>query len=121
MSCLLAGGFGVRGVEGKIKAAKWARENNKPFLGEIHNYGKSHAGYMKIYRLMNMYSSGICLGFQAAVIEFARNQLEKRSAHSMEADVALQPEDAVVSPTHPIKYSALHCSLSSMCWHCLGD
>ena len=45
---LVPGGFGTRGIEGKIKAIKFARENKIPFLG-------------------------ICLGFQLAVIEFARN------------------------------------------------
>lgn len=44
---IVPGGFGTRGVEGKIEACKWCRENNKPFLG-------------------------ICLGLQVAVIEFAR-------------------------------------------------
>jgi CTP synthase (UTP-ammonia lyase) len=45
---LVPGGFGVRGTEGMISAAKWAREKRVPYLG-------------------------ICLGFQIAVIEFARN------------------------------------------------
>lgn len=44
---IVPGGFGKRGMEGKIKAAHWCRTNNKPYLG-------------------------ICLGFQAAVIEYAR-------------------------------------------------
>lgn len=44
----MPGGFGSRGMEGKIRACQWCRENKKPFLG-------------------------ICLGMQAAVIEFARN------------------------------------------------
>ena len=47
---LVAPGFGERGIEGKIKAVRYARENNIPFLG-------------------------ICLGMQMAVIEFARNVL----------------------------------------------
>ena len=46
---LIPGGFGSRGMEGKIRAAQYARENNIPFLG-------------------------ICLGLQCAVIEFARNR-----------------------------------------------
>lgn len=45
---LVPGGFGLRGTEGMILAAKWAREKKVPYLG-------------------------ICLGFQVAVIEFARN------------------------------------------------
>lgn len=47
---LVPGGFGLRGTEGMIAAAKWAREKKVPYLG-------------------------ICLGFQIAVIEFCRNVL----------------------------------------------
>lgn len=56
---LVPGGFGERGTEGKILTAKYARENKVPFLG-------------------------ICLGMQAAVIEYARNVLGNKSAHSTE-------------------------------------
>lgn len=56
---LIPGGFGDRGVEGKIKAIKYARENNVPFLG-------------------------LCLGLQCAVIEFARNACGITDAHSTE-------------------------------------
>ena len=56
---LVAPGFGHRGVEGKIIAVKYARENNLPFFG-------------------------ICLGMQMAVIEFARNILGLTKAHSTE-------------------------------------
>lgn len=56
---LVAPGFGDRGIEGKIIAAKYARENNIPFLG-------------------------ICLGLQCAIIEFARNVLGFENAHSSE-------------------------------------
>ncbi|NOZ86535.1 MAG: CTP synthase [Deltaproteobacteria bacterium] len=56
---LVPGGFGMRGVEGKIMAIKWARENKVPFFG-------------------------ICLGMQCAVIEFARNVLGLKDAHSAE-------------------------------------
>ncbi|MFA7230673.1 MAG: CTP synthase [Victivallaceae bacterium] len=56
---LVPGGFGDRGVSGKIKAIKYARENNVPFLG-------------------------ICLGMQCAVIEFARNVLGYSDADSTE-------------------------------------
>ncbi|MGE0636352.1 MAG: CTP synthase [Bacteroidia bacterium] len=56
---LVAPGFGDRGIEGKITAIKYARENNVPFLG-------------------------ICLGMQCAVIEFARNVLGYKDAHSSE-------------------------------------
>jgi CTP synthase len=58
---LVAPGFGHRGVEGKIVAVKYARENNLPFFG-------------------------ICLGMQMAVIEFARNVLGLKEAHSTEMD-----------------------------------
>jgi len=58
---LVAGGFGLRGVEGKINAIKYARENSIPFLG-------------------------ICLGMQLALVEFARNVLEIRDADSVEFD-----------------------------------
>ncbi|MCL4122490.1 UNVERIFIED_CONTAM: hypothetical protein GTU68_039738 [Idotea baltica] len=58
---LVAPGFGLRGVEGKIKAIQYIRENNIPFLG-------------------------ICLGMQMAVIEFARNVLGLEDANSTEMD-----------------------------------
>ena len=56
---LVAPGFGERGIQGKINAVKYARENNIPFLG-------------------------ICLGMQCAVIEFARNVVGLENAHSFE-------------------------------------
>jgi len=58
---LVPGGFGVRGIEGKIMAVRFARENKIPFLG-------------------------ICLGMQCAVIEFARNMANLRGANSTEFD-----------------------------------
>ncbi|MBP0725029.1 CTP synthase [Bacillus sp. RG28] len=58
---LVPGGFGDRGVEGKIVTAQFARENNVPFLG-------------------------ICLGMQIASIEFARNVLGFEGAHTSEID-----------------------------------
>lgn len=58
---LVPGGFGDRGVEGKIEAIKFARENDVPFLG-------------------------ICLGMQLAAVEFARNVLGLKGAHSTELD-----------------------------------
>ncbi|PRR80415.1 CTP synthase [Clostridium liquoris] len=60
---LVPGGFGDRGIEGKIESIRWARENNVPLLG-------------------------ICLGMQCAVIEFARNVLGYKDAHSSEIDPA---------------------------------
>jgi CTP synthase len=65
---LVAPGFGARGVEGKIIAVKYSRENRLPFFG-------------------------ICLGMQMAVIEFARNVLGWKDAHSTEMDTAT---------THPV-------------------
>ena len=56
---LVAGGFGERGVEGKIKAIQFARENKIPFLG-------------------------ICLGMQLILVEFARSVLHLKDAHSNE-------------------------------------
>jgi CTP synthase len=58
---LVPGGFGERGMEGKIKAIRWARENNLPFFG-------------------------ICLGLQMMAVEFARNVCEMEEAHSSEFD-----------------------------------
>jgi CTP synthase len=69
---LIPGGFGKRGIEGKIEAIKYARENNVPFLG-------------------------LCLGFQLAVVEFARNKAGMPDATSEEMGegthvIALLPE-----------------------------
>ena len=58
---LVAPGFGNRGIEGKLDAIKYVRENNIPFFG-------------------------ICLGMQCAVIEFGRNVLKFKGAHSTEMD-----------------------------------
>ncbi len=58
---LVAGGFGERGVEGKIEAIRYAREHNIPYLG-------------------------ICLGMQLSIIEYARNVLGIEDANSMEFD-----------------------------------
>jgi len=63
---LVAPGFGHRGIEGKIIAVKYAREHKLPFFG-------------------------ICLGMQMAVIEFARNVLGLRQAHSTE----MQPDTPI--------------------------
>lgn len=62
MDCIIIpGGFGIRGIEGKIVAAKFAREHKVPFLG-------------------------LCLGLQVAVIEFARNVAQLTEANSIEVD-----------------------------------
>jgi CTP synthase len=60
---LIPGGFGVRGAEGKINAARYAREHNVPFLG-------------------------LCLGMQVATIEFAKNVCGIKNANSTEFDKA---------------------------------
>ena len=71
---LVPGGFGSRGVEGKILAAKYARENKIPYLG-------------------------LCLGMQMAIVEFARDVIGYKDANSIELDpetahpvIALMPE-----------------------------
>ena len=71
---LVPGGFGDRGIEGKIKAITYARTNNIPFLG-------------------------LCLGMQLSIVEFARNVVGYNDAHSIELDpstthpvIALMPD-----------------------------
>jgi CTP synthase len=58
---LVAGGFGHRGVDGKLEAIRYARETNTPYLG-------------------------ICLGMQLAIVEFAKNVLKLEDVNSMEFD-----------------------------------
>lgn len=65
---LVPGGFGTRGIDGKIAAIKYARENNIPFLG-------------------------LCLGMQLSIVEFVRDVVGYRDAHSIELDP---------STTHPV-------------------
>lgn len=62
---LVPGGFGGSGVEGKLEAIKYARENNIPYLG-------------------------LCLGLQLAVIEFARNVCGLKSAHTTEINISTE-------------------------------
>jgi len=76
---LVPGGFGERGIEGKILAAKYARERKIPYLG-------------------------LCLGMQIATIEFARNVLKLERAHSTEFEpktphpvICLQEEQKLVT------------------------
>src|SRR6056297_1536522 len=71
---LVPGGFGDRGIEGKLKAVEYARKNKVPYFG-------------------------ICLGMQCAVIEYARNELNLKDANSTEFDedkkepvIALMPD-----------------------------
>ncbi|KAJ8963619.1 hypothetical protein NQ314_005519 [Rhamnusium bicolor] len=72
---VVPGGFGKCGVEGKIKTCKWCRVNDKPFLG-------------------------ICLGFQAAVIEFSRNVLKLDGANSTEVYSETKHPVVIDMPEH---------------------
>jgi CTP synthase len=91
---LVPGGFGDRGTEGKIAAAKFARENKIPYYG-------------------------LCLGLQIAVIEFARNVLGLKKANSMEFDektpepvIALMDEQRnVVQKGGTMRLGAYTCDL----------
>ncbi|MDG2314526.1 MAG: CTP synthase [Flavobacteriaceae bacterium] len=92
---LVAPGFGSRGVEGKIDAIQYARENNIPFLG-------------------------ICLGMQMAVIEFARNVLGLKEANSSEMDEQtphpvisiMEEQKAVIDKGGTMRLGAWKCSIS---------
>jgi len=70
---VVPGGFGMRGFDGKMAAIRYARESGTPFLG-------------------------ICLGMQAAVVEYCRNVLKRPNAHSAEfkSDLEEDVEDAVI-------------------------
>lgn len=70
---VVPGGFGIRGIEGKLNVIRYARENNLPFLG-------------------------LCLGMQCAVIEFARNVAGLKDANSSEFDP--ETENPVVDLMH---------------------
>ncbi len=90
---LVAPGFGKRGVEGKIKAIEYARLNNIPFLG-------------------------IGLGMQCAVIEFARNVLSLRDAHSSEMNprtthpvIDMVHKQEPTSPVGNMRLGAYPCKL----------
>ncbi|KAJ4922772.1 hypothetical protein JOQ06_022759 [Pogonophryne albipinna] len=72
---LVPGGFGVRGTEGKMHAIKWARKENKPFLG-------------------------VCLGMQLAVCEFARNVLGWEDANSTEFNPESSHPVVIDMPEH---------------------
>jgi CTP synthase len=67
---VVPGGFGARGIEGKLNVIRFARENNLPFLG-------------------------LCLGLQCTVIEYARNVLGLKGANSKEFDE--NPQDPVIN------------------------
>ena len=93
---LVPGGFGSRGVEGKISAIKYARESGKPFFG-------------------------ICLGMQVAAIEFARNALKLSQAHSQEFDGQspdqiihlMESQKGVTSKGGTMRLGAYPCKISS--------
>jgi CTP synthase len=92
---LIPGGFGERGLEGKIAAVRWARENGVPFFG-------------------------ICLGLQCAVIEFARNVLGLAEAHTVEYTLAtpdpvihlLPDQHGVADKGATMRLGAYECRLS---------
>ncbi|MCS7223558.1 MAG: CTP synthase [Armatimonadetes bacterium] len=92
---LVPGGFGYRGVEGKIAAIEWARTRCVPFLG-------------------------LCLGLQCAVIEFARNVCGFSSAHSAEFDpnaldpviVLMDEQKRVVDAGGTMRLGAYPCHLA---------
>ena len=93
---LVAPGFGSRGIEGKISAIKYVRENNIPFFG-------------------------ICLGMQMAVIEFSRNVLGLNCANSTEMDENTQhpiislmrDQKKIINKGGTMRLGAWDCKLSS--------
>jgi len=72
---IVPGGFGDRGIEGKMVAINWARRNNKPYLG-------------------------ICLGMQLAVVEFCRNVMNWEGANSAEFDKDTKYPVIISMPEH---------------------
>ena len=89
---LVPGGFGTRGVEGKIAAIRYARENSIPFFG-------------------------ICLGLQCAVVEYARNVCGLSGAHSTEIDAAT-PHPVVCLMAEQEKVVDLGGSMRLGAWPC---
>jgi CTP synthase len=92
---IVAPGFGERGIEGKIKAVQYARDNGIPFLG-------------------------ICLGMQMAVIEFARNVLGYEDANSTEMNEAtphpvidlMEAQKTIINKGGTMRLGAWDCELS---------
>ncbi len=92
---IVPGGFGDRGVAGKIIAANWARKNKKPYLG-------------------------ICLGMQVMCVEFAREVLKDSNAHSYEFDTAtsnpvislMDEQFKVTDKGGTMRFGAYPCSLA---------
>jgi CTP synthase len=103
---LVPGGFGIRGVEGKVEAIRFARESRIPYLG-------------------------LCLGLQCAVIEFARNVCGLEGANSSEFDsgtahpvIDLLPEqEGVVDMGGTMRLGAYPCEISpgSLAERCYGQ
>ena len=92
---LVPGGFGERGIEGKIAAIRWARDSSVPMFG-------------------------ICLGLQCAVIEFARNELGLANANSSEFEpstphpvIDLMPDQEGVMKGGTMRLGAYSCVLQS--------
>ena len=87
---LVPGGFGMRGIEGKIEAIRYARNEDIPFFG-------------------------ICLGMQCAVIEFARNVLGLEDANSTEFERTRKPRDRADGRAAAASASAVaRCGLGAM-------
>ena len=92
---LVPGGFGDRGTEGKIAAAKYAREHKIPYYG-------------------------LCLGLQIAVIEFARNVLKLKGANSMEFDPApahpvinmMEEQKTIIDKGATMRLGSYECALT---------
>ena len=93
---LVPGGFGTRGISGKIKAVRYARENKIPFFG-------------------------ICLGLHCAAIEFARNVCDLDNAHSTEFDAAtpdpiislMEDQKSVTTKGGTMRLGAYPCKLKN--------
>ncbi len=90
---VVPGGFGKRGIEGKIETVRWARENGIPFLG-------------------------LCLGMQCATIEFARNVMGWKDANSTEFDpdtehpvIDLMPDQEGLEKGGTMRLGAYRCAL----------
>lgn len=102
---LVPGGFGARGLDGKMVACQYAREHNIPFLG-------------------------ICLGMQMAVIEYARHVLDLRDANTTEVDpnttypvIDLMPDQNLENLGHTMRLGKYRCTLSpdSISYRCYGQ
>ncbi len=92
---LVPGGFGMRGIEGKIQAVQYARDHNIPYFG-------------------------ICLGMQCAVVEFARNVMNLEDANSSEFErdtqhpviCLLEEQEGVVAKGGTMRLGAQECHLA---------